>query len=112
LSTLTFQEYAGDVVANKLHDPKSELALPFYALGVTGEAGEFADKVKKLLRGDYTMDSERRLALLHELGDVLWYVTAAAHHLGSSLQEVAQCNKDKLADRRARGKSRGEGDNR
>lgn len=84
--------------------------LPIYpALGLVGEAGEFADKVKKAWRNGTPLD---RMAALRELGDVLWYVTAAARDLGSSLSLVAVLNLDKLADRAARGVIKSEGDDR
>lgn len=84
--------------------------LPIYpALGLAGESGEFADKVKKAWRNGTPLDRE---ATLRELGDVLWYVAAAARDVGSTLEEVAQLNLAKLADRRDRGVIKGEGDNR
>lgn len=61
------------------------LPLTYYALGLTGEAGEVADKLKKVIRddgGEITFD--RRQAIALELGDVLWYVAALARHLGSA----------------------------
>lgn len=84
--------------------------LPIYpALGLCGEAGEFADKIKKTWRNGTPLD--KRAALL-ELGDVLWYLSACARDLGSSLEEVAAMNVAKLLDRRARGVLKSEGDNR
>jgi NTP pyrophosphatase (non-canonical NTP hydrolase) len=87
------------------------------ALGLAGEAGEVADKIKKLWRNkglfnpkDYP--EEDRLALKKELGDVLWYVAACANELGYSLEEVAVGNNEKLADRAARGTIKSEGDDR
>jgi NTP pyrophosphatase (non-canonical NTP hydrolase) len=89
----------------------------YYALGLAGEAGEAADKVKKLYRDKGFLtgalaDSDRE-ALLKELGDNLWYLTRiAVKTLGSSLEEVMALNVKKLTDRKARGVSHGEGDNR
>jgi NTP pyrophosphatase (non-canonical NTP hydrolase) len=84
--------------------------LPVYpALGLSGESGEFADKVKKAWRNGTPLD---RAAALRELGDVLWYVTAAACDLDSSLEEVARMNVAKLADRAKRGVIKSEGDDR
>jgi NTP pyrophosphatase (non-canonical NTP hydrolase) len=87
------------------------------AAGAAGEAGEFLDKIKKAWRntGNYhsgALSSEQRMDALKELGDQLWYITAAAKELQSSLQLVAEFNIAKLADRRARGVIKGEGDNR
>lgn len=82
-------------------------------LGLAGEAGEAADKVKKILRdkGGYASE-EDRAELLKELGDVLWYVANVARYLDVDLSEVAKGNIDKLESRRKRNKLHGEGDNR
>jgi NTP pyrophosphatase (non-canonical NTP hydrolase) len=87
--------------------------LVYPALGVNGEAGELAEKVKKLIRDNHCQltDDIRRLILL-ECGDVLWYVAQMAHRLGSSLGEVALMNVDKLESRKERGVLRGSGDDR
>ena len=86
----------------------STLALSYCALGLTGESGEYSEKIKKLIR-DGKLD--KPLAL-KELGDVLWYLTASAKELGFSLQDVAEVNIVKLSDRADRGKLQGSGDER
>ena len=71
----------------------------YYVLGLIGESGEVANKVKKVYRdnnGDY---GKLREDILDELGDVLWYVTILANKLGSSLEEVAKRNNEKLFKR-------------
>lgn len=77
-------------------------------LGLVGEAGEFAEKVKKYVR-DGTYD---RAFWLKELGDVVFYAAALANYLDSDLQEVMDINVAKLEDRKARDVIKGSGDNR
>jgi len=66
------------------------------ALGLSGEAGEFADAIKKHLV--YGRDLDRENAL-EELGDVLWFVALNCTALGVSMADVAQGNIDKLRRR-------------
>lgn len=78
-------------------------------LGLVGEAGEVAEKVKKIFRDDTQLDTEQ---IKKELGDVLFYVTAVGGYFGLTLQQILEHNVEKLEDRKNRGKLRGEGDNR
>lgn len=81
--------------------------------GLIGESGEVAEKFKKLIRDKRGVIAEEdRQKILKELGDVLWYVNSVAHLLGSSLDEVALKNLDKVLSRKARGVTTGSGDNR
>jgi NTP pyrophosphatase (non-canonical NTP hydrolase) len=83
------------------------------ALGLCGEAGEVAEKVKKVIRDDGGVVSEEaRTAIILELGDALWYLAAVARDIGSSLEDVAQANIKKLQSRIDRGTLRGSGDGR
>jgi NTP pyrophosphatase (non-canonical NTP hydrolase) len=89
-------------------------ANPTYpTLGLCGEAGEVADKVKKVLRdqGGH-FDAAVRDDLLLELGDVLWYVAQLATELDLSLEAIAEANLAKLASRAARNVISGSGDRR
>jgi len=88
--------------------PKSQ-AIFYPILGLLGESGEIANKVKKVLREDQGVGLDGVRA---ELGDVLWYLAAIATDLGADLDDIAQENIEKLYDRRARGVIKGSGDNR
>lgn len=82
-------------------------------LGLTGEAGETADKVKKIIRdkqGKFT--EEDRGEIVKELGDVMWYLAGISRYLEAPLSEVAEKNIEKLSSRKQRGVISGSGDNR
>lgn len=82
-------------------------------LGLVGEAGEVADKYKKIIRDrEGVISEENRKELLKELGDVLWYIAVLSEYLGADLSEVAEANIAKLADRNNRGVIQSSGDNR
>ncbi|MDG1949851.1 MAG: nucleoside triphosphate pyrophosphohydrolase family protein [bacterium] len=87
---------------------------PYYAvLGLTGEAGEIANTVKKIMRDDDgVITDEKRAEVKKELGDVLWYVACTATEMGLNLDEIAQANLDKLASRAERGVLKGSGNDR
>lgn len=94
------------------HYPRQE-SLTYPALGLAGEAGEFADHAKKVIRDDGgEISAERREAMGKELGDVLWYVAQLATELELELDELAQQNLDKLRSRMERGVLSGSGDDR
>ena len=78
-------------------------------LGLVGEAGEVAEKVKKLIRDKSRFTKQD---IVKELGDVVFYVTALANYYGSNLGEVIEENVSKLDGRDARGTLKGNGDNR
>ena len=92
--------------------PKDE-GIVYTALGLTGEAGEVANVVKKILRDDNgLLLQEKHDKLVAELGDVLWYAARLATELNVTLEDVMQQNHDKLEDRLARNVIKGSGDNR
>lgn len=81
------------------------------AIGLSGEAGEISEKVKKIFRDENGEISDKtRDSLERELGDVLWYIACLSRELGLSLQEVAETNLEKLKDRKARDAINGDGD--
>jgi NTP pyrophosphatase (non-canonical NTP hydrolase) len=93
--------------------PRAGEDMTYPALGLCGEAGEVAEKVKKTIRDDGGMlTDERREALSRELGDVLWYVSQLATEAGLELDAIASDNLDKLLSRQERGVLRGSGDDR
>lgn len=106
---LTFNEYQANARQTLLAE--NEHLLAYLALGLGGEAGEIQNKLKKVLRGDYTVEAIRG-DLQAELGDVLWYLAVLADALSLSLEEIAHANLDKLASRQQRGQLRGSGDER
>ncbi len=82
-------------------------------MGLTGEAGEVADKFKKIIRDkDGVVSDGDREAIIKELGDTLWYVASIARYLDAPLSEVAEKNVEKLYSRLERGVLAGDGDNR
>jgi NTP pyrophosphatase (non-canonical NTP hydrolase) len=74
--------------------------LEYPTLGLTGEAGEVANIVKKIQRDHGgVLNDDIRTKLKDELGDVLWYISACADELGITLTQIAEHNVDKLAKR-------------
>lgn len=111
---MTFDEFQARASATAVYPAST--GLMYCALGLAGEAGEVANKVKKIARGDYNGkpdEAERvRQEIVKELGDVLWYVAMVATECDTALGDVARMNVEKLAARAARGTLQGEGDNR
>lgn len=82
-------------------------------LGLAGETGEVAEKIKKILRDkNGVVDEATKDSLKKELGDVLWYLAQLATEFGLSLDDIADANLKKLSSRMARGKINGDGDER
>ena len=87
--------------------------IVYPSLGLCGESGEVAEKVKKLIRdkeGVLTDPDREKIAL--ELSDCCWYIAVLAYELDYTLEEIMQMNLDKLASRQQRGVLSGSGDNR
>jgi NTP pyrophosphatase (non-canonical NTP hydrolase) len=92
---------------------QGEFALMYLGLGVTSEAGEIADKIKKIIRNDNgTISAEKKEALVSEFGDVLWYLSQLARYFDMPFSDVAKANIKKLEDRAARGVIASTGDTR
>ncbi len=112
MSSITATEYQIRAAETAIF-PK-EKALEYLTLGLTGEAGEIANKVKKLIRDGADVEGyqERLSQISAELGDVLWYCAMLANEVDTNLGSVMEGNLNKLADRKARNRLQGDGDNR
>lgn len=110
---MKFDDYQKQALTTAISSTNEFNDLLHWVLGVNGEAGEIAEKVKKIIRdkgGKVSAADKQELA--DEVGDVLWYLAVFSHHLGISFDKVAQANLDKLQSRKARGVIGGSGDNR
>ena len=93
--------------------PQAGDNLLYPTLGLCGEAGEVAEKIKKMVRDDAgRLTDERRDALAKELGDVLWYLAQIATEADLDLDAVAEANLEKLSSRQRRNVLQGSGDDR
>ena len=112
MSNITATEYQNKAAETAIF-PK-EKALEYLTLGLAGEAGEIANKVKKLIRdgADREEYHAKLNAIGHELGDVLWYCAMLAKEVEMNLGRIMEDNLEKLADRKARNRLQGDGDNR
>lgn len=108
---MNFKEYSEAALSTALNLNKDDIIYP--TLGMCGESGEVAEKVKKIIRDKNSVcDENDKHALAKEIGDVLWYINRFAWSIGYELEEIAQMNIDKLKDRERRNVLSGSGDNR
>lgn len=108
---MTVFEYQTRALATADYGVGNKIIYP--TLGLAGEAGEVAEKVKKVLRDKGGIfDEETKKQILLEISDTLWYINALANDLGYNLEEVMLANIDKLESRKERGVIHGNGDNR
>ena len=108
---MNFKEYQEVAITTAKYDNSLKVIYP--ALGLCGEAGEVAEKVKKIYRDKNGLfDSATITEIKKELGDVLWYISQISNDLGINLEDVAQSNIDKLLSRKERNVINGNGDNR
>ena len=103
--------YQDRAVATAIYPETHKITYP--ALGMAGEAGEVANKVKKIIRdGKKSLPDDWQQQLASEIGDVLWYCAALARDLDMSLATIMAANLDKLKTRQEQGKLGGSGDKR
>lgn len=110
---MNFNEYQKLALTTAHTNGDSFKDLLHWVLGVNGEAGEIAEKFKKIIRdknGEISDADKQELA--KEIGDVLWYLAVLANDLGFSFEDIAQQNIEKLQSRKERGVLGGSGDNR
>ena len=109
---MNFAEYQKEALTTAVY-PNRGSNITYPVLGLNGEAGEIAEKVKKIIRDkNGIVDGEIRVAIKKELGDVLWYVAALCDELGLDMDDVAVTNIQKLKDRQLRDALHGSGDER
>lgn len=111
---MTFDEYQEHAATTAIYPERGAIGgLAYTVLGLNGEAGEIAEKLKKVIRDNGgVLDETKIYELAKELGDVLWYVAETATQLGLSLNQIAEINVEKLYSRKRRGELQGNGDNR
>lgn len=109
---MTFEEYQEKSQKTAVYPDKGK-NITYATLGLVGEAGEIANKVKKVFRDDAgVVTDEKKTELRKEIGDVLWYLSQLSTELGLSFDQLAQENLDRLYSRLERGTLHGSGDNR
>jgi NTP pyrophosphatase (non-canonical NTP hydrolase) len=110
---MTFDDYQKQALTTVLSTGDEFKDMLHWVLGINGEAGEVAEKMKKIIRDKAGVVSEEdKHELAKEIGDVLWYIAVLAHQLDVPLDKIAQQNLDKLFSRKSRGVLGGSGDNR
>lgn len=111
---MNFDEYQQAAEGTAVYPVLERLqGLTYTSLGLAGEAGEVANKVKKVIRDDNgKLTAEKADAIADEIGDVLWYAAMVATELGVSLDRIAADNLATLKSRKERGVIKGSGDNR
>lgn len=109
---MTFNEYQKKSRETAIYYNKDKNYI-YPTLGLVGEAGEIAEKIKKILRDNGGSVNEKdKVELVKELGDLLWYLSQLSTELGLSLDDIAVSNIEKITSRKERGVLHGSGDNR
>ena len=109
---MEFNEYQEKARGTAIYPNKGNNLL-YPTIGLAGETGEVAEKVKKLMRDkNMKIDQEFIDGVKKELGDVLWYIAAICSELRIGMDEIAKLNIEKLYSRKERNKLHGNGDDR
>jgi NTP pyrophosphatase (non-canonical NTP hydrolase) len=109
---MEFKEYESIIEKTAIY-PNRGNNIIYPTLGLVGESGEVAEKVKKLIRDEKgVVNEEFKANIKKELGDVLWYITALSLEIGFSLESIAEANISKLIKRRETNTLSGSGDHR
>jgi len=109
---MNFNEYQEKARVTAIY-PNLNNNFIYPTLGLVGEAGEVAEKIKKVIRdNEGIVTEEKKEEIKKELGDVLWYLANLSKELNLTLEEVAEANLVKLYSRLERDKVHGDGDNR
>ncbi len=108
---MDINEYQKQASSTNIY-PHGPVGLYAEVMGLCGEAGEVADKVKKIIRDSNGDVLGKQYEVMQELGDVLWYTSQIADRLGFDLDVVARANLSKLSDRMRRNVIGGSGDER
>jgi len=96
---MNFADFQKSAVVTKKQWGNKDLELADCGLGLTGEAGEVADMLKKHISGSKLLDEERLLKLKYEIGDVMWYIAALCDALEFDMGKLAEMNIEKLRKR-------------
>lgn len=109
---MNFNDYQEKARTTAIYSKNYKVIYP--TLGLCGESGEIAEKIKKWIRDDEAKEltDEQLLLLKKELGDVLWYISNLAFDLNLKLDDIAELNIEKLFLRKINGTIQGSGDNR
>lgn len=109
---MNFDDYQRQAMTSAVY-PMIGNNIVYPVLGVNGEAGEVAEKVKKIIRDKHgAWDDQDRDAIAKEIGDILWYCAALCSEFGLSMTTVAENNIEKLNKRMKNNTLHGEGDDR
>lgn len=109
---MEFNEYQKETRKTAIY-PGLGNNFSFPTIGLAGETGEVAEKIKKIIRDKGgVVDEQSQREVKKELGDVLWYLAQLATELDINLEDVVACNLEKITSRKERNIVHGDGDNR